>query len=467
MLALGCWPLLRTGRYWLTTRRLVWKPRLGELKQVWVEDIDADEIRGDKLKSKLVVRGDDRKVVVRYVSGMDRLWGGILLLANMDPDELVPSGKGVADVAWWRGGRSTGLRQQVGLLVLRPEYVAFLPTVGSKHLGVEFFKESVGKAVKESLGMDEEFPAEATLPFDVLVGLMSEQSPEKFDRFVENAVEQFDGLLWWRDDVEVFRESVPLIPSRAAVAFRSEGVKLAGLPARDQDDTIARLLDGWNDGAPVRTRYPLARVALVAAIVTGLAALVVYQGNALEEPIVEVGAVAPDRVMDPAAAPERAFVSVSGHVDPDRVMHLKAERKNGPAHVLVVLREAPQLILYLPDDHDLAQALKKRDAAKGRKAANAAEAELAQAWTVSGRLYAGGSDGRPNAKIPVTAVRDFVQKEAGAADVKSTRVLMVGLTPMDQIGPQRLTYAFACALGAFGVLLWCDALRALVPGRVR
>ena len=156
VVALGLWPMLRTGRYWLTTQRLIWKPRFGGLKEMRIEDIRTDDISGDKLKSKLVVRSDQQKIALRYVSGMDRLWGGLVLLSRISPDALVLSGKGVADVSWWRGGRSQGLRQQLGLVVLRPEYVAFLPTAAGKHMVTEFCKQSVGKAVRDAMGKKEE-----------------------------------------------------------------------------------------------------------------------------------------------------------------------------------------------------------------------------------------------------------------------------------------------------------------------
>ncbi len=464
-LTLGLWPLLRTGRYWLTTHRVAWKPRFGKLKTMWVEDVRTEDISGDKLKSKLTLRDEDRKIVLRYVSGLDRLWGGILVLANTDPDALVPSGKGVAEVAWWRGGKSEGLRQQLGLLVLRPEYVAFLPTSASKHLGVEFFKQSVGKAVREALGRKEEFPEAATIPFDVLIGLMSEHGPAEFDQFVEDAVEQFDGLLWETGDVEVFRESVPLRPRRASIVFRQGNVKLAGLPARDQGDTIDRVLDRWTDGEPLRTRYPFARTALVGTLLVGLTALLAYQGNVYDEPIVEVGSVTPAQVMDAGAAPEKSFVTVAGHIDAEHITHLKAERKNGTGHVLVVFRESPRLILHLPEDHDLGKAIKKRDTATGKRATATAAEELGQTWTVSGQLYTGGADGRPHTKVPVGAVREFAQHELRATDVKAVRVLMVDQTPQGQVAVKWMVWGLAGALGAFAALIWAATLRALVLGR--
>src|SRR5262249_40850507 len=159
-----------------------------------------------------------------------------------------------------------GLSGQPGLAVLRSGYVAFLPTGASKNLGREFLGQTVGKAVREALGRKEEFPAEAELPFDVLVGLMSERAPTDFDQFIWDTVEQHEGLLWEAHETEVFREAIPLVPRREAIAFRKDGITIRGWPARDQVWTIERLLGMWTGGARIPKRYPYVRTAVVGLI---------------------------------------------------------------------------------------------------------------------------------------------------------------------------------------------------------
>jgi hypothetical protein len=331
----------------------------------------------------------------------------------------------------------------------------------------------VGKAVREALGRKEEFPAEAQLPFDVLVGLMSERAPADFDQFIWDTVEQYEGLLWESHETEVFREAIPLVPRREAIAFRKDGVTIRGWPARDQVWTIERLLGMWTGGARIPKRYPSVRTTVVGLIFAALAGLLVYQGHRSDEPVVEVGEVSAADVMNSHVVPDKSFVTVSGHPDLKHMTRIKSTKKKdtGAGSVLIVLAESPHLVLHVPQDHELNQALQKQESSAGKtgkdakKASASAAEELAKSWTVSGRLYPDGADGSPHRTIPVAEVRNFA-RDLGEPDTKKTRVLEVGMEPRDLKVMAWIAYGFAIVFGSIAVLLACVTLRMFVSARL-
>lgn len=77
--AIGIWPFARSGRYYLTNQRLIWRPRLGRSLVIGLASIPEDGLKVKPSTSSLRVRFGNRKVTLRYISGLERLWGGILL----------------------------------------------------------------------------------------------------------------------------------------------------------------------------------------------------------------------------------------------------------------------------------------------------------------------------------------------------------------------------------------------------
>src|SRR5206468_2514575 len=81
------WPVLRSGTYWLTTHRLHWKPYLGKAVALWPEDLDRNQGRVYALTSSLWL-GGPQPVSLRYIRGLERLWGGLLLLKELGAIDL-------------------------------------------------------------------------------------------------------------------------------------------------------------------------------------------------------------------------------------------------------------------------------------------------------------------------------------------------------------------------------------------
>jgi hypothetical protein len=462
LLTTAAWPLLRSGRYWLTTRKLVWKPRLGSLVTLDLADARTDGIRAGLFGRALRVPGRPT-VTVRYVRGIDRLWGGIALLADADDLKLSPVGAGVTDVAWWTAARRKGAGYQLGVAVLRPDYIAFLPTGESKNLAGEFLELTLGKAAREVVGRGDAAPeTRPSPPFDVLLGFLSERPPAEFDEFLWDAVERYDGLWWDAGRATATREAIPARPSRLAVVFRRDAVTVRGLPALDQESAVGPLLDKWARGEPVPRRYPVLKTGLITALLLIVGGIFVYTGWAAQEPVVEVGEVSPADVTDRSVVPDGAFVTVTGHPDAARDRRLPPRKKNGPADVLVVLTEAPKLVLVVPEDHALSRALRETERLPKRKGAPPPNLDPAE-WTVSGRVFdraeAGGTS-----KVPAEPLREYVSRDLGA-DPAATRVLIVGVTPTQLRTSWYLPYGLAVLFGGSGVLLAGVILRALLVGR--
>jgi hypothetical protein len=446
LLLLASWPWLRSGRYWLTTQRLVWKPRLGRIQVLSLAEIPADRVSAGPITSTVRIRGR-RPMALRYVGGAERLWGGILLLTQAGGYDLPPEGAGMAELAWWRGYRVGGLSSQAGVVILRPEYVAFLPSQESKNLLAMAATEMASSAV----GL-QRVTIEASYPFDVLLGVLADRDPRHFDRWVRKAVERHGGRLWGRVGVKVSREGIPVAPRSEAVVFSHDGITLRGKPPRDQRPAALRLLESWFGGIPIPKTYPYVRVGLLAAFFAALAVGFVAVGRHFREPVVDLGSVGPGQVMDREAVPEGAFLTLSGHPDLRHAMLLKAEGKSDDRAVLIVFKEAPQLVLYVKAEHPLNELL-RRQSAKNRPADPKRREELKKEWTVSGRLYADGEDGWPHVRIPVASVRKFVSDDLKLAGTGDSRVLVVGMKGEDLSWNSQVAYGFAVAFAVVALLV--------------
>jgi hypothetical protein len=290
VLLVGLWPWLRSGRYWLTTRRLVWAPYLGKRQSMSASEV-ADSAIGPPLlgvmTSSLRVRCV-RCLTLRYISGLERLWGALWILDEFARLDLKPEHAGFEDAACLPATRQKGLSVVEGFLVLRPAYVAFLPSGSATHLGRRVAWDVAWMLVGVTWT-----EARAKPPFDLLVPLLCAHDPAEFDSRIANVVEDHGGLLWRLSQVEKISRDEHPFALREALVMRKGKVRLRA-PLRAHDlPTVARLILEWTDGNPPPRKRPIARMVLLSAIVSvpALAGFIYWlvQGLDAVEPSVSVG----------------------------------------------------------------------------------------------------------------------------------------------------------------------------------
>ena len=208
------WPFCRSGTYWLTNRRLHWKPHLGKPVAVPLDELQGSRIRVRAWTSTLHVRGK-RRLSLRHIHGADRLWGALHFFAKVGPlapeqgrdgtkipdvsrlplgDTLALQAQGT-EAAWWTAVWRAGLSFQPGIAILRPHYLAFLPS--------QEWINVLGRVAEEAfwvflgaLGALPQITVEAKVPFDVVIPELLRHCPDQFDAYIHKAVKHWGGLLW-------------------------------------------------------------------------------------------------------------------------------------------------------------------------------------------------------------------------------------------------------------------------------
>ncbi|HEY0076925.1 MAG TPA: hypothetical protein VGB77_22765 [Abditibacteriaceae bacterium] len=243
-IAISLWAFLSSGHYWLTTKRLIWKPRIGQLQQVALDSIDKEDIHVKPVTSSIVLQGKapPGRITMSHISGLNRLWGALLLFSSMDSDALEPD-KELGDVVIWKAMRVEGLVIQSGIAVLRPDYLAFLPVENANDPG-EVLKDSVTKAIIASAFIT--FEAEAKYPVDLLIQVLREKAPEQFDSSIGELAQGRGGFIWRPHETQVRRRSIPLRRRHLALWFDNGPVSVRGALDPAQINSAQLLLSSWN-----------------------------------------------------------------------------------------------------------------------------------------------------------------------------------------------------------------------------
>ncbi|WP_157369786.1 hypothetical protein [Zavarzinella formosa] len=463
------WPWVRSGRYWLTNKRLIWLPRWGKLQTLDLEEVDPDDIKPVSAHRGLKVPGESRKISIRYVRGISRLWGGIEMMIDAEDLDLNPDRSGVADVAWWPAVEGRRLNRRLGIMVLRPNLMAFLPTEANVNLAGDFLKQLGGKVIQDFRGKEDSAKTKKSIPYDSLLGIMSEQSEESFDEFIWDTAENVEGAIAWESGVgDITWESIPLRPSREKLVFELDDMRVSGLPPREQLDTVNRMLEEWKEyEEPWPWRYPYLKTSLITVVMIALSAVLYFKGRASDVPIIDLGLVSPEEIMDRRTVPDGAFVTVSGVPDYSHAERLKPLRKSEQKRLLVVFRESPDLILCVPEKHEISQALDQTPdpIPIPKKKRNAAPKEVAAVqWTISGRLHAADDPGDMLGHVPVRDVQQFAADKL-KTDAASTRVLLVDVNPGNVKADMWIAYGFSIFLGVGAAGIICVMARVKILGR--
>jgi hypothetical protein len=213
-----------TGRFQLTAKRLIWRPRFGEPVQVPLDSIPAEGLSALPAWGEVRVKGS-RTVTVRHVGQAGRLAGLIELHRRRPFLGTVDGTTRVGEVSVLPARRV----QESGVAVLRPGYAAFLPA----HRHAEVFHGLVGaNALKP----------DADVTVELLVEQMRQLSEAEFDVRMREVVLASGGELWHADEM---RSSPALVSGQA---YRLGGARGSGMelqPDSTWSEATDRIVRRW------------------------------------------------------------------------------------------------------------------------------------------------------------------------------------------------------------------------------
>ncbi|QSQ15745.1 hypothetical protein [Myxococcus landrumensis] len=123
----------RSGRFLLTSHRLIWNPHMGKKVIIPREALRGLEIDvGTRMRS-VSLRGA-QKLTMPLLWRYKKLWGGLLLLQRWQPPSTTSATAAFKVVAGWR---VSGLQVQPGAVVILRDSVRFLPEEPSANVAVE------------------------------------------------------------------------------------------------------------------------------------------------------------------------------------------------------------------------------------------------------------------------------------------------------------------------------------------
>lgn len=220
------------GRFWLTTKRLLWVPRFGEPVQVSLDSISRDGVSALPAWGEVRVEGE-RILTVRHVKQAGRL-SALLELHRRSPFLGVADGvQRVGDVAVLPAEREhaegTSRRHaEPGVAVLRPGYAAFLPSQRS----TEIFRGLAGRTARAS---------EGELTVEMLVEQLRLLPETDFDARLREAVLASGGELWTADELRSRAAS----ESGKVMRFGARGVGMQMRPDALQAEAADRIVRRW------------------------------------------------------------------------------------------------------------------------------------------------------------------------------------------------------------------------------
>lgn len=171
------------------------------------------------------------------------------------------------DMSWYSVIYARGFWLQQGFVVLRPDYMAFLPVLPRTH---QLFRILNLFSVGKLLTVGE-------TPVDAWVRRVWETLPEdQFDEQVFAEAQKLGGVLWDRESAGL--KAMPPSPNgQQGLTFVSGNAYAAGTAL--SSDQLARLIEGWRPSAvpmfpqlikPVRILLPFGFLTLMSIIVTAI-----------------------------------------------------------------------------------------------------------------------------------------------------------------------------------------------------
>jgi hypothetical protein len=151
---------------------------------------------------------------------------------------------------WWVAYRTTGMTVRKGIAVLRPRYVAFVPTADQVNvLGSMAGQVAMSMAHVHVISLDW-LRRKRNIP-EIVEGLWDEYRAE-FDDYLREFVGESGGEVWTREECKVTHVPSKRATGKHGVTIRKDTVELQGATTNGQ--ALARLFQGWEHAAAsVRT----------------------------------------------------------------------------------------------------------------------------------------------------------------------------------------------------------------------
>jgi hypothetical protein len=169
------------------------------------------------------------------------------LPADQAPGRFRDSVTGSPDgVLWWQGNYVRGLTVQAGVVVLRPEFVAFIPAAKAKNL-IGALAGGLASAASPIQTIPLDWLRHRPDPLQMVNDLWAER-PDDFDRCLFEIVEHLGGFIWARSAARVARPAKATTGHSEGLMFVRHEAELRGYaPA---GSVLDRLLSAWQETAP-------------------------------------------------------------------------------------------------------------------------------------------------------------------------------------------------------------------------
>jgi hypothetical protein len=234
LVPLGLMPLVlvllmvvRSGKFWLTSERLVWKPFLGEPVQVSLASLAPGSVRLGDFGTTVVAEGE-RTVCVRYVEGAKQLATALELHRHPPLRGSGLAGR-LEDVACYEAVLVEGSSRVKGFAILRRGVVSFVP----ERAGTELLRVLTGAPAVPGLAVE--------VPW-LIEQLRYLPSLAEFGVTVDRLVAAVGGVRWAAAEAR-HRANVPVWKD---IRFTSGRSVLSGKVDWHQQGVAERLLANWN-----------------------------------------------------------------------------------------------------------------------------------------------------------------------------------------------------------------------------
>jgi hypothetical protein len=173
-----------------------------------------------------------------------------------------------SDMRWWRGNCVNGLNAQPGIIVLRKDLVAFVPSGESENL-LGVLGSGLAGAVSPLQTISLEWLQSRT-DIGLMIQDLWDERREDFDVCLGEVARQLGGFAWPRQATSVARSGGGRPGRSEALVFLRDAAELRG--STDSGPQLDRLLLGWAQSDPP-LRGEVIRLVLVSLVPLLLAAV--------------------------------------------------------------------------------------------------------------------------------------------------------------------------------------------------